>query len=222
MNISEQVDQGAYAGEQRPTREQSSAHERGQRRGSAHRERPAVQLASRSWAWQVTDSTIGPLLLVATDQGLVQVVFHADEKRVANSLDGLGRRLGAAGSPSCDHPVIAEAVRQLDAYFAGELRDFTLPLDWCLTSGFNRQVLRELVAHVSYGAVVGYQDLAIRVGEPGAARAVGVAMGANPLPVVVPCHRVVESDGGIGGFGGGLETKRSLLALEGVLPQPLF
>jgi methylated-DNA-[protein]-cysteine S-methyltransferase len=69
---------------------------------------------------------------------------------------------------------------------------------------------------------VGYQDLADRVGEPGAARAVGTAMGANPLPVVVPCHRVIESDGGIGGFGGGLEIKRQLLALEGVLPAPLF
>lgn len=70
--------------------------------------------------------------------------------------------------------------------------------------------------------MVGYQDLADRVGEPGAARAVGAAMGSNPLPVVVPCHRVVASDGGIGGFGGGLETKRLLLALEGVLPAPLF
>lgn len=73
-----------------------------------------------------------------------------------------------------------------------------------------------------YSSVVGYGDLAGRVGQPGAAQAVGAAMGANPLPVVVPCHRVVESDGGLGGFGGGLETKRKLLALEGVLPEPLF
>jgi methylated-DNA-[protein]-cysteine S-methyltransferase len=75
---------------------------------------------------------------------------------------------------------------------------------------------------VPFGSVVGYGDLARRVGRPGGAQAVGMAMGANPLPVVVPCHRVVESDGGIGGFGGGLKTKRHLLALEGVLPEPLF
>lgn len=73
-----------------------------------------------------------------------------------------------------------------------------------------------------YGSVVGYGELAARVGQPGAAQAVGNAMGSNPLPVVVACHRVVENDGGIGGFGGGVETKRILLALEGVLPQPLF
>ncbi|MFE7119255.1 methylated-DNA--[protein]-cysteine S-methyltransferase, partial [Streptomyces sp. NPDC057654] len=111
---------------------------------------------------------------------------------------------------------------QLVAYFDGRLRTFTVPLDWSLATGFNRRVLRALAAHVPYGTVVGYQDLARRVGEPGAARAVGTAMGANPLPVVVPCHRVIGSDGGLGGFGGGLEVKRALLALEGVLPQPLF
>ncbi|MGV9900269.1 MGMT family protein, partial [Streptomyces tendae] len=82
--------------------------------------------------------------------------------------------------------------------------------------------LRELASGVPFGQVVGYGDLARRVGQPGAAQAVGMAMGANPLPVVVPCHRVVESDGGIGGFGGGVGTKRQLLALEGVLPEPLF
>ncbi len=83
-------------------------------------------------------------------------------------------------------------------------------------------MLRELESGVPYGTVVGYGELAARVGRPEGAQAVGAAMGSNPLPVVVPCHRVVESDGGLGGFGGGLETKRRLLALEGVLPQPLF
>ncbi|MFE6777325.1 methylated-DNA--[protein]-cysteine S-methyltransferase [Streptomyces sp. NPDC057702] len=175
-------------------------------------------------AWQVIDTTIGPLLVTMTGQGLVQVLFHATKARSADALDRLSRRLGTAAppTPSPDHPMVAAAVAQLEAYFDGELQDFTLPLDWSLTSGFNRRVLRELAAHVPYGSVVGYQDLAVRAGEPDAARAVGVAMGANPIPVVVPCHRVVESDGGIGGFGGGLEMKRTLLALEGVLPQPLF
>ncbi|MEU1946222.1 methylated-DNA--[protein]-cysteine S-methyltransferase [Streptomyces sp. NPDC020125] len=194
---------------------------------------------------------MGPLLLAATDEGLVQVVFHAAEKTAAEAVARLTRRLGAEptpvpsaatgtaatgtaatgtaatgtvaapAAPRCAEQ-LAEAIRQVESYFAEDTKAFTLSLDWSLTTGFNRRVLRELAAHVPYGTVVGYQDLADRVGEPGAARAVGMAMGSNPLPVVVPCHRVVESDGGIGGFGGGLETKRSLLALEGVLPQPLF
>ncbi len=135
-----------------------------------------------------------------------------------------GWRPGSAPSPSRSPapPLLTEAIRQVEAYFAGERHAFDLPLDWSLVSGFPREVLRELASGVPFGAVVGYGDLAERVGQPGAAQAVGMAMGANPLPVVVPCHRVVESDGGIGGFGGGLETKRRLLALEGVLPEPLF
>ncbi|WFB10112.1 methylated-DNA--[protein]-cysteine S-methyltransferase [Streptomyces sp. LX-29] len=214
---------------------------------------------SRVWTWAVLDTPIGPLLLGATEQGLVSVVFHADERTAAASVERLTRRLGsppvapgregvpeaqgvpeakgdrapkddasagdrAVGDPSAGAASahLAEAIRQLTAYFSGKARTFTVPLDWSLTTGFNRRVLRALAAHVPYGTVVGYQDLADRIAEPGAARAVGMAMGGNPLPVVVPCHRVVESDGGIGGFGGGLETKRLLLALEGVLPQPLF
>ncbi|WP_435855436.1 methylated-DNA--[protein]-cysteine S-methyltransferase [Streptomyces malaysiensis] len=222
------------------------------------RQRPE-QRDARAWAWAVRATPIGPLLLAATDEGLAQVVFHAEEKTAAEAVARLTRRLGAEpmavssavpGSvPSADSgtaataesadsanstdsadsaPVprcaghLAEATRQVESYFAGDTKAFTLSLDWSLTAGFNRRVLRELAAHVPFGTVVGYQDLADRVGEPGAARAVGVAMGSNPLPVVVACHRVVESGGGIGGFGGGLETKRTLLALEGVLPQPLF
>ncbi|WP_030840895.1 methylated-DNA--[protein]-cysteine S-methyltransferase [Streptomyces hygroscopicus] len=216
---------------------------------------------ARAWAWAVSATPIGPLLLAATDEGLVQVVFHAEEKTAAEAVARLTRRLGAeptslpsaslrSASPAVTAPAstapasaapsaaapsaaaalpvarcteqLGEAIRQVESYFAGDTKAFTLPLDWSLITGFNRRVLRELAAHVPYGTVVGYQDLADRVGEPGAARAVGVAMGSNPLPVVVPCHRVVESGGGIGGFGGGLETKRTLLALEGVLPQPLF
>ncbi|MEU5436997.1 methylated-DNA--[protein]-cysteine S-methyltransferase [Streptomyces sp. NPDC020719] len=174
--------------------------------------------------WAVVGSDIGPLLLAATGQGLVNVVFHAHDAVRDKALRGLAARLGAEPSPARpgDAGPLAEPIRQLEAYFAGELHAFELPLDWTLSSGFNRQVLRELEATVPYGTVVGYGDLAERVGQPRAAQAVGAAMGSNPLPVVVPCHRVVESDGGLGGFGGGLETKRKLLALEGVLPQPLF
>ncbi|ELP61910.1 methylated-DNA--[protein]-cysteine S-methyltransferase [Streptomyces turgidiscabies] len=172
--------------------------------------------------WAVVGTDIGPLLLAATPEGLVNVVFHATEPVRENAVERLAARLGAEPVEEPGSPFLAEAIRQFAAYFAGERHDFELPLDWTLISGFNRQVLRELASGVPYGAVVGYGDLAARVGRPGAAQAVGAAMGANPLPLVVPCHRVVESDGGIGGFGGGLETKRKLLALEGVLPEPLF
>ncbi|MEU7159714.1 methylated-DNA--[protein]-cysteine S-methyltransferase [Streptomyces chrestomyceticus] len=184
------------------------------------------------WAWRVLDTPIGPLLLAATREGLALVGFHADERTTHRTLSRLRQAFGREPVPEIPH--LATAADELTRYFDGDLHTFTVPLDWSLSSGssgtsgssgapgFNERVLRALAAGVAYGTVVGYQDLADRVGEPGAARAVGAAMGSNPLPVVVPCHRVVASDGGIGGFGGGLETKRRLLALEGVLPQPLF
>lgn len=175
-----------------------------------------------AWSWTVWEAPIGPLLLAATGAGLVTVAFHADDHRAARARTRLTGLLRAEPVRADDTPVLGTAAAELAAYFRGELRDFTVPLDWSLTSGFPARVLRALAETVPYGQVVGYQELADRVGEPGAARAVGAAMGSNPLPVVVPCHRVVESGGGIGGFGGGLETKRALLALEGVLPEPLF
>jgi methylated-DNA-[protein]-cysteine S-methyltransferase len=171
-------------------------------------------------AWTVRETAIGPLLVAGSGDGLVRVEFRADGPATARALDALTRRLGC--TPVEDAGRLASVTGQLDAYFAGELQVFDVALDWSLITGFARRVLRELASGVPYGTVVGYQDLADRVGEPGAARAVGTAMGANPLPVVVPCHRVIESDGGLGGFGGGLEIKRQLLALEGVLPAPLF
>ncbi|MFJ5043718.1 methylated-DNA--[protein]-cysteine S-methyltransferase [Streptomyces sp. NPDC088719] len=172
--------------------------------------------------WTVVDSGIGPLLLAATGSGLVSVSFHTRPAVRDAVLERLRTRFGTEPVEAPDSPRLAEPVRALAAYFAGERHAFDLDLDWSLTSGFHRAVLRELASGVPYGTVVGYGDLAARVGRPEGAQAVGAAMGANPLPVVVPCHRVVESDGGLGGFGGGLETKRQLLALEGVLPQPLF
>ncbi|MFD7920299.1 methylated-DNA--[protein]-cysteine S-methyltransferase [Streptomyces sp. NPDC059740] len=180
--------------------------------------------ADGGWAWGRRDTPIGPLLLVATAAGLRQVVFHADDRTTGRTLARLRAAEGEAraGDDDLASAHLEQAAAELAAYLDGGLRRFTVPLDWSLTCGFTGRVLRELAAHVPYGTVVGYQHLADRVGEPGAARAVGAAMGANPLPVVVPCHRVVASDGGIGGFGGGLETKRRLLALEGVLPDPLF
>lgn len=204
--------------------------------------------AARTSRWTVRYTSVGPLLLAATAEGLVNVVFHADTATTDQALERLSVRLGAApvqapapapaparaADAEADAPaaadgdacaagrVLALAATELESYFAGALREFTVGLDWSLSGGFNERVLRELLASVPYGATAGYQDLAERVGEPGAARAVGTAMGSNPLPVIVPCHRVVERGGGLGGFGGGRETKRTLLSLEGLLPQPLF
>ncbi|MFF3562958.1 methylated-DNA--[protein]-cysteine S-methyltransferase [Streptomyces sp. NPDC002574] len=186
------------------------------------------ETSTRAVAWTVADTAVGPLLLAATEKGLVHVAFRADEATTGAALERLASRLGVTPEHLPDGPAgdrLREAVEQVEAYFSGTLRAFTLALDWSLSSGFHRRVLRELAGGVPFGSVVGYQDLANRVGEPGAARAVGVAMASNPLPVVVPCHRVLESDGGIGGFGGDLrmlDIKRSLLAKEGVLPEPLF
>ncbi|MFF4170428.1 methylated-DNA--[protein]-cysteine S-methyltransferase [Streptomyces sp. NPDC001744] len=171
--------------------------------------------------WTVVGSPVGPLLLAATGRGLVRVGFHADAARRERMLDRLAERFGARPVERVSG-ALAEAVRRFDRYFAGDPAALDPPLDWSLTSGFNRRVLRELASGVPYGTVVGYGELARRVGQPGAAQAVGAAMGSNPLPVVVPCHRVVESGGGLGGFGGGPEAKRRLLELEGVLPAPLF
>ncbi|SCK29705.1 methylated-DNA-[protein]-cysteine S-methyltransferase [Streptomyces sp. WMMB 714] len=186
----------------------------------------------RTCSWTVQDTPVGPLLVAATDEGLVNVVFHAGKTTLDRALAQLGGRLGSPpvhvgdalseDRESLPHPALGLAAAELASYFRGELHSFTVPLDWSLSGGFNERVLRELAASVPYGVSAGYQDLARRVGEPGAARAVGVAMGSNLLPVVVPCHRVVESGGGLGGFGGGTETKRALLALEGLLPRPLF
>lgn len=185
----------------------------------------APQASRRSWSWTVHGTPIGPLLLAATGLGLVSVVFHADERVTSRALARLSAALGSApvGEEGGEAGrVLAGAAAELDAYFRGELRGFSTPLDWSLASDFTERALRTLADSVPYGSVVGYQELAEAVGDPGAARAVGAAMGANPLPVIVPCHRVVAADGGIGGFGGGLAVKRSLLALEGVLPAPLF
>jgi methylated-DNA-[protein]-cysteine S-methyltransferase len=151
------------------------------------------------------ETPIGPLGVAATEAGLVGVSFG-------------GQDIGGDGPP----PTLAEVRRQLDDYFAGLRQSFDLPLDWSRTSGFQRKVLRELHAHVNFGDTVTYGELAARVGHPEASRAVGIAMATNPLPIVVPCHRVVASGGKLGGFGGGLETKRWLLTHEGALPPTLF
>ncbi len=147
----------------------------------------------------VVDTPIGPLGLTASDSALQGVMFD-------------GRRVGVEGSS----PVLDEAARQLDAYFAGELVAFDLPLE-LNGSEFNRRCWLAL-ASIPYGQTVSYGEQARRLGlGHDAARAVGAANGRNPLPLVLPCHRVIGADGSLTGFGGGLDVKRFLLEHEGAL-----
>lgn len=155
------------------------------------------------------DSPIGTLLLMATPKGLVRIAFDYE-----NRDEVLGEVAMRVSPRILEAPRRLDPVRrELDRYFAGKLRDFDLPLDWSLSGEFARKVLRR-TARIPYGSVASYGEVAVGVGTPRGARAVGNALGSNPIPVVVPCHRVVRTGGAIGGYGGGLPRKRWLLALE--------
>jgi methylated-DNA-[protein]-cysteine S-methyltransferase len=161
-------------------------------------------------AWVVEDTPIGPLTLAATPTGLVRVGFGPE--------DDLLPQLAAQVSPRVVHlPArLDDLRRQLDEYFAGKRHTFEVPLDRRLSHGYRRAVLEEL-SRVPYGETVSYKDLAERTGHPKASRAVGTAMATNPIPIVVPCHRVLRTGGALGGYGGGLDTKVWLLRHEGAL-----
>jgi methylated-DNA-[protein]-cysteine S-methyltransferase len=160
-------------------------------------------------AWRSCESPIGPLLLAASPRGLLRVAFAREGHAEVLA------RLAAEVSPRilrAPHRLDA-AARQLDEYFAGRRRRFELPLDLRLAHGFRRRVLAQL-RRIDYGATASYAGIAKAAGSPAAVRAVGSACAHNPLPLVVPCHRVVRSDGEVGGYRGGSEAKRALLALE--------
>ena len=161
-------------------------------------------------AYRTVDTPVGPLLLAATEQGLVRVAYpNQGHDAVLQALaDRISPRVLHA--PARLDPV----VRQLDDYFAGRRRRFDVPLDWRLSAGFRSTVLHHLASDVDYGRTASYAALADLAGNPRAVRAVGTACATNPLPVVVPCHRVVRSDGAIGNYAGGVEAKRTLLDLE--------
>jgi methylated-DNA-[protein]-cysteine S-methyltransferase len=161
-------------------------------------------------AYRTLDTPVGPLLLAATEQGLVRVAYPVqDHEAVLQDLaDRISPRVLAA--PARLDPV----ARELDDYFAGRRHDFDLPLDWRLARGFRATVLRHLATEVAYGRTASYGTLAALAGNPKAVRAVGTACATNPLPVVVPCHRIVRSDGAMGNYAGGVEAKRALLDLE--------
>lgn len=163
-------------------------------------------------AYCEVDSPLGTLLAVATPEGLVKLgypnhPFGEQLERLAAEVSP--RLLEAPGRMGLD-----EVRRELDEYFRGERRSFDVPLDWRLTSGFVNRVLRE-TARIPFGETRSYAEMAASAGSPRAFRAAGSALGANPIPIVVPCHRVLRSGGALGGYGGGLEVKRALLELEG-------
>jgi methylated-DNA-[protein]-cysteine S-methyltransferase len=161
-------------------------------------------------AYRTVDTPVGSLLLAATDLGLVRVAFAGEgHDAVLQSLaDRISPRVLRA--PARLDPV----ARELEDYFAGRRRAFDVPLDWRLSTGFRATVLHHLATDVGYGRTASYAALATLAGNPKAVRAVGTACATNPIPVVVPCHRVIRSDGGMGDYRGGPEAKRALLDLE--------
>ena len=174
-------------------------------------ERRADELGLLDIAYRTVDTPVGPLLLASTARGLVRVAF--DRESHDGVLEELARRISprVVRSPA----KLSDAAREIDEYFAGARHHFDIRLDLSLSSGFRRAVLDHL-PRIAYGQTESYAQVAAAAGSPRAVRAVGTACAKNPLPVVVPCHRVVRSDGSAGGYVGGEEAKRTLLELEAV------
>lgn len=163
-------------------------------------------------AYVRADSPFGPLLLAQTKKGLVRVGLpnQDQDELLVDLADRVSPRVLEA-------PAELDAVRrELDLYFEGKLERFDLPLDWSLSDGFRLRVQRA-IARIPYGQTRSYTEVAAKAGNERAVRAAGTACGSNPIPLVVPCHRVLRSGGALGGYGGGLPMKRALLEMEGVL-----
>ncbi|MBA3742875.1 methylated-DNA--[protein]-cysteine S-methyltransferase [Sporichthya sp.] len=160
-------------------------------------------------AYRTVDSPVGSLLVAASDRGLMKVAFEVQDHDAV--LAALAEKVSPRilRAPGRLDPV----ARQLEEYFAGTRRSFDLELDWSLSSGFRRQVLDHLM-RIGYGRTESYAEVAAGAGNPKAVRAVGTACATNPLVLVVPCHRVVRSDGSAGGYAGGVQAKATLLELE--------
>ncbi|MGB3706899.1 methylated-DNA--[protein]-cysteine S-methyltransferase [Gordonia sp. (in: high G+C Gram-positive bacteria)] len=160
-------------------------------------------------AYRIVDTPIGPLLLAATDAGLVRVAFQRED------FDAVLEDLATTISPRILRAPtrLDEIATELDEYFASRRRVFDVPLDLRLSSGF-RQTVQRFLPHIKYGQTASYKEVAASVGNPNAVRAVGTACATNPLPIVVPCHRVLRADGSLGGYLGGTAAKAALLELE--------
>jgi methylated-DNA-[protein]-cysteine S-methyltransferase len=166
-------------------------------------------------AYTSFDTPVGRVVLAATPRGLARIAYEDFDGGLDEVLESLARRL----SPRVlEAPARLDDVRrELDEYFAGRREHFDVPLDLSLASApFSRRIL-EATAAIPFGATVSYRDVAERAGNARATRAAGNALGHNPIPIVVPCHRVLRTGGGLGGYTGGLHRKERLLALEGVL-----
>jgi methylated-DNA-[protein]-cysteine S-methyltransferase len=163
-------------------------------------------------AYGTVDSPIGKLLVATTGRGVVRISFHSEAEDLV--LDELARRISPRVLESPRR--VAPVARELDQYFAGRRRRFDVPLDWSLVGPYARRVLRA-TARIPFGKVSTYREVARKAGNPAASRAAGNALGSNPIPIVVPCHRVLRTGGGLGGYGGGVEVKQLLLELEGAL-----
>ena len=162
-------------------------------------------------AYATLDSPVGPLLVASTPRGLIRIAYvdYADQDAVLEHLaTHVSPRLLAAPRR------LDEPRRELEEYFAGRRRHFDVPVDWRLTRGFARRVL-QATSKIPFGATATYKQMATQAGSPRASRAAGNALGSNPIPIVVPCHRIVHSGGGLGGYTGGVEKKRVLLGVEG-------
>ncbi|MGZ4323739.1 MAG: methylated-DNA--[protein]-cysteine S-methyltransferase [Solirubrobacteraceae bacterium] len=161
-------------------------------------------------AYATLDSPLGTLLLARTDRGLVRLAYvdyEGEDEVIAELAGRISPRVLAVPRR------LDETRRELDQYFAGSRHQFDVPIDWRLTHGFGRRVLRA-TARIPYCAVSSYQQVAAAAGSPRGSRAAGNALGANPIPIIVPCHRVLPSGGGLGGYTGGVERKRLLLDVE--------
>lgn len=159
------------------------------------------------------DSPLGRLTVIVTPRGLVRLSYPGEGLEAQ-----LGELAGRVSPRILEAPERTDDVRrQLDDYFAGRRRAFETPIDWRLVRGFAGDVLRA-TARIPFGETASYREVAAAAGSPNAYRAAGNALGSNPVPIVVPCHRVLHAGGGLGGYTGGLERKRYLLTLEGALP----
>lgn len=172
-----------------------------------------VAAAQPDVAYAVLDSPIGALVAAATPTGLVRLAYEDFNGGLDPVLEDLARRL----SPRVlEDPRRLEAVRrELDEYFNNTRTSFDLPIDWSLYSDFGRRVLQATAA-IPFGHTASYRDVAARAGNPKASRAAGRALGANAIPIVVPCHRVIGTSGKLTGYTGGMHRKEALLRLEGI------
>ena len=188
-----------------------NAHAAAQAERAAERVRRRIaQEGLADVSYDAVDSPFGPLLLAATKRGVVRLAFP--EENVEEVLDGLAQRLSPRIVQSS--APLERARHELAEYFAGQRRSFGLTLDWALVGTFGQRVLRAASA-IPYGGVLSYAQVASEAGSPRGSRAAGSALGANPIPIVIPCHRVLRKGGALGGYAGGLERKRWLLELEG-------